>query len=94
MITRIKIDGFKSFSDFEVELAPFTVIAGANGSGKSNLLDAMQLLQRLVNMPVNEAFSKQRGLPLELFAIKTDGSAVDAMYFEVDLIIRQSRKIR
>ena len=28
MITKIKIDGFKSFSDFEMEFSPLTVIAG------------------------------------------------------------------
>jgi AAA15 family ATPase/GTPase len=43
MITQIEIDGFKTFKDFKVELAPFQVIVGANGSGKSNLFDALQL---------------------------------------------------
>jgi AAA15 family ATPase/GTPase len=47
MITQIEIDGFKTFKDFKVELAPFQVIVGANGSGKSNLFDALQLLSRL-----------------------------------------------
>lgn len=47
MITRIEISGFKTFTDFAVDLAPFTVIAGANASGKSNLLDALRLLASL-----------------------------------------------
>jgi AAA15 family ATPase/GTPase len=33
MITQIEIDGFKTFKDFKVELAPFQVIVGPNGSG-------------------------------------------------------------
>ena len=41
MITRIEIDGFKSFSDFALDLGPFHVIIGANGCGKSNLFDAL-----------------------------------------------------
>jgi len=33
MITQIEIEGFKTFKDFKVELAPFQVIVGSNGSG-------------------------------------------------------------
>ena len=47
MITRIEIDGFKSFSNFVMDFSPLTVIAGANASGKSNLFDALQLLARM-----------------------------------------------
>lgn len=41
MITQTEIDGFKTFKDFKVKLAPFQVIVGANGSGKSNLTGAL-----------------------------------------------------
>jgi predicted ATPase len=85
MITRIKIDGFKSFSDFEVELKPFNVIVGANGSGKSNLLDALKLLRDLSNYSVAEAFSKQRGTASELFTRYPDGTSAQEMKFEVDV---------
>ena len=34
MITRIEIDGFKSFEGFELALNPFAVILGPNASGK------------------------------------------------------------
>ncbi|MFG2517090.1 AAA family ATPase [Streptomyces sp. NPDC048584] len=37
MITRIEIDGYTSFDDFALDLSPFTVLVGANASGKSNL---------------------------------------------------------
>jgi energy-coupling factor transporter ATP-binding protein EcfA2 len=47
MITKIEIDGFKTFNNFKIELSPFVIIAGANGSGKSNLFDAILLLSRL-----------------------------------------------
>jgi len=40
MITRIEIDGFKTFRNFSLELAPLQVIVGLNGAGKSNLFDA------------------------------------------------------
>ncbi|MFO8056899.1 MAG: AAA family ATPase, partial [bacterium] len=37
MITRIKIDGYKSFQDFELKMKPLMVLFGPNTSGKSNL---------------------------------------------------------
>jgi predicted ATPase len=33
MIMQIERDGFKTLKDFKVELAPFQVIVGPNGSG-------------------------------------------------------------
>ena len=47
MLTRIEIDGFKSFEDLDVSLEPFTAIVGTNAAGKSNLFDAIQLLSAL-----------------------------------------------
>ncbi|GAA0376960.1 hypothetical protein GCM10009530_29430 [Microbispora corallina] len=41
MITRIEIDGFKSFENFALDLPPFLVLIGTNASGTSNLLDAL-----------------------------------------------------
>lgn len=47
MLESIHLKNFKSFVDAEVKLAPVTVLVGANASGKSNLLDALRLVQRL-----------------------------------------------
>lgn len=61
MITRLEIDGFKSFYNFGVDLRPFQVLVGPNGSGKSNLFDAITLLGRLAHMPIVEALLGGRG---------------------------------
>jgi AAA15 family ATPase/GTPase len=34
MLTRIEIDGFKTFERFVLDLEPLTVLAGANASGQ------------------------------------------------------------
>lgn len=47
MITRIEVEGFRSFRDCAVDLSPFTVLVGQNGSGKTNLLEAIDLAARL-----------------------------------------------
>ncbi len=68
MITRAFIKGYKSLRDIDISLKPLTVIVGPNASGKSNLLDALGLLSRIVTGPtINAAFNEHRGLPLEAF---------------------------
>jgi predicted ATPase len=47
MLKKIRLKDFKSFVDEEVELAPLTLLVGANASGKSNFLDALRFLQGL-----------------------------------------------
>ncbi len=45
VIRRLKIENFKSINSLEVQgLAPFSVFAGANGSGKSNFFDALAFI--------------------------------------------------
>jgi AAA15 family ATPase/GTPase len=44
MITRLEVDGFKKLLNLQVDLGPFTCIAGVNGAGKLNLFDAVQFL--------------------------------------------------
>src|SRR3712207_6775920 len=44
MLKRLRLKDFKSFVDEQVTLAPLTLLVGANASGKSNFLDALQFL--------------------------------------------------
>ena len=44
MITHFRIQNFRSFLDAEVDLQPFSLVVGANGSGKSNLLKFFALV--------------------------------------------------
>lgn len=75
MLKRIHIKGYKSLEDVEVELPPLAVLFGPNASGKSNFLDALQLLSRFATSPtLREAFDPPyRGKPLESFRFGRDG---------------------
>jgi predicted ATPase len=75
MLKRIRIRGYKSLADLEVTLTPLSVLFGPNASGKSNFLDALQLLSRIVtNRTLKEAFDPPyRGTPLESFTFGSDG---------------------
>ncbi len=44
MFTSLRLERFKSFKDAELKLGPFTVLIGANASGKSNVRDAFRFL--------------------------------------------------
>ena len=75
MLRRIRVQGFKSLHDVEVELAPLTVLIGPNAAGKSNLLEAILLLSRLgTERTLEDAFgSPLRGHPLEAFTVSEEG---------------------
>lgn len=49
MLTRLKVSGFKNLVDVDVRFGPFTCVAGANATGKSNLFDAIRFLSRLAD---------------------------------------------
>jgi predicted ATPase len=92
MITRIEIDGFKTFENFTMDFAPFVVIAGTNGSGKSNLFDALQLLGMIAAKDLKEAFSEQRGEAHELFTQYAQNRHSNLIRLAVELFIDKKVK--
>lgn len=62
MIDRITIQGFKSIADGDLELGRFNVLIGANGAGKSNVLEAIGLLGCAVSGRVGEEAFRFRGI--------------------------------
>jgi predicted ATPase len=83
MITRIEIDGFKSFQSFDLSLEPFSALFGPNGAGKSNLLDVLSLLSRMASVDLATAFGKGRGRIVEQFARQQEEPAAVARGFGV-----------
>ncbi len=49
MLKEIKLSGFKSIREMEVELKKINVLIGANGAGQSNFIDFFRLLTSLSN---------------------------------------------
>lgn len=62
MIESIEIDGFKSIWELKLELGHFNVLVGANGSGKSNLLEAIGLLGAAADGRVDDESLLRRGV--------------------------------
>ena len=86
MITRIEIDGFKTFERFSLDLRPFTAVVGPNASGKSNLFDAIKFISRLARTDIREAMQELRGRPEELFR-RTAEKRGDRMAFAVEVLL-------
>jgi predicted ATPase len=53
MLSRLKVQRFKSLFDTEVKLEPLTVFIGPNGSGKSNICEAIFELSSLLKWNIN-----------------------------------------
>ncbi len=73
-LTSFSLRNFRSYRDATLHLAPVTLLVGANASGKSNLIEAMQMLawlgrgQRLEDVfrAVQDAELSIRGQPAQL----------------------------
>jgi len=75
LLHHIHVQGFKSLRDVQVDLARLVVVFGPNAAGKSNLLEALVLLSRLVQKrTLAEAFEEGiRGYPTEAFSFGAGG---------------------
>ena len=94
MLTRLKVSGFKNLIDIDVPLGPFTCVAGTNGTGKSNLFDAIQFLNALVDHTLIDAAQSVRserggaGDVRDLFH-RIGDTHIKTMSFEAEMIIPQ-----
>ena len=60
-IDRLKIKGFKSLQDVDLELGKLNVLIGPNGGGKSNLISYFDMLRELVEGRLRRWTAKQGG---------------------------------
>ena len=87
MLTRIEIDGFKTFRRFELDIPPFLVVLGRNASGKSNLFDAIDFLRLAADRSLAEVVAHGRGDLQELLHRSADGSRMQTMTFAVEVLL-------
>ncbi len=61
-INRVSLGNYRSIAQCDVELGPLTFLVGANGSGKSNFLDALRLTSDALNRSLDHALRDRGGL--------------------------------
>ena len=62
MIAKVSVIAFKSLERLEIDLGQLNVFVGANGSGKSNLLEALGVLSAAADGKVTDQTLLQRGV--------------------------------
>jgi predicted ATPase len=60
MITSVHVQNFKNLRDQRIDLERLTVFVGANGSGKTSVLEAIDLAVRATNSDIKTVFAKER----------------------------------
>lgn len=61
MITELSISHYKSITDQTVPLSAINVLVGKNGSGKSNIVDALSFLSDIAQEDLDFAITKRHG---------------------------------
>jgi predicted ATPase len=87
MLERIRLENFKSSRDVNIRLAPLTLLAGLNSSGKSTLLQAIGILRQSY-----ETNGRTDGLSLSGYLVQlgkygdliTEGTLGDSVAITVD----------
>jgi predicted ATPase len=59
-LSRVRVRGFRSIRDLDLELSPLNVLIGANGSGKSNFVALFNLLSSIVSVSL-KLYSARKG---------------------------------
>ncbi len=59
---RLRIKGFRRLADVDFNLRPLTVLIGANGVGKTSLLDVLTLMARSAQGGLNATMTEYSGL--------------------------------
>lgn len=78
----IRVEGFRRLSNVKLGLRPFTVLIGANGSGKTSVLELFSLLAASASGSLKSALSEMQGISANL----TAGKASE-MHFELSMNI-------
>lgn len=83
-ITKISAKNFKSFKELNIDFSKFTVIVGANASGKSNFVRALKFIKDIMLFGVEDAISLQGGIKY-LKNLQTDSDATLSLSFNIEV---------
>jgi predicted ATPase len=62
MITRVEVEHYKSIYRLDLQMGRIALFVGVNGSGKSNIVDAIRLIRDAVTHGLDRAISERHGI--------------------------------
>jgi len=91
---QIHIQGFRRLLDAKIKLTPLNVLIGANGSGKTSILDVFWLLANTAAGKLNECLSEQNGVDANLSNLTAAmGGKARFLAFELSMPVTNSNPI-
>ncbi len=75
-LSKIHIQGFKKLLDVDIEMRPLMIMIGANGIGKTSILDALSLLSKSAKGMLNVQINAFGGIANLLTAGKTEEMSI------------------
>ena len=84
LFEKIHIQGFRRLHDVDLKLKPLNVVIGANGSGKTSILDVFSLLAASASGRLKESISEQSGIDANLTNLLA-ANADKARFMALDL---------
>ena len=92
---RIRIQGFRRLADVELKLRPLNVLIGANGCGKTSLLDVFSLLAASTHGGLKSRLKDMMGVDSNLSVQPSDaGDKARFMRFELDRTVENSAPLK
>ncbi len=79
MITKIKIENFKSISSLELDLGRLNIFIGSNGSGKSNILEGIAMGAAASTDNLEDQFLASRGIRVTDHTTMRSGFSTDTV---------------
>ena len=81
MLEKIKLNGLRLLDSFEAELGRLTVVIGANATGKSTLMEALQILSDCMAYSLADVLDGHGGID----SILSAGNTASELHWELTL---------
>lgn len=78
VLERIEVEHYRSLREVAIHLGAVTVVTGRNGTGKSNLYNALRLLEAGARGTLSATLLAEGGMPSALWAGDRSGGPVRA----------------
>ena len=88
MLSKLKVQHYKSLFDTEIDLEPLTVFIGPNGSGKSNICESLVVLSDFLNRligSINNGYNVKEFFSQSLQAVSKNQLNIESKFWHGNL---------